>query len=217
MARHRPPRSRGRGLVAGPPARHGRGESGPDAAAAALATSVTSTWCHRSERHASRRSLTLVAEVLLELPTCGRRHCHHGGCPPLFRAAGVPGSSWSECPPFGRPPQNLGDGVAEMSTCSLGRNSGQQVSHVGGGQEDARSTRPQPWSVRTAAVLADTRTDDVLEVGVDRAVTRFGAEPGTQDLQPNSTTFRRSVSLNPIQHLALQNASSRIVSTSPVG
>jgi hypothetical protein len=40
--------------------------------------------------------------------------------------------------------------------------------------------------VKTAAVLADTRTDDVLEVGVDRAVTRFGAEPGTQDLQPNS-------------------------------
>jgi hypothetical protein len=40
--------------------------------------------------------------------------------------------------------------------------------------------------VKTAAVLADTRTDDVLKVGADRAVTRFGAAPGTQDLQPNS-------------------------------
>ena len=95
---------------------------------------------------ASRRSLPLVVDALPRNSLRGRRPLSSRWAPnrrsglPEYR---VPVGRSARLP---RPSQNFGDDVAGMSTCSLSRNSGQQVSHVGGGQEDARSTRPHPWS-----------------------------------------------------------------------
>jgi hypothetical protein len=64
----------------------------------------------------------------LETPARGRRRCHHGGRPIVF-----PGCRRTGFRPVGMP------------TCLLSRHSGQQVSRVGGGQGDTKSTRPHPW------------------------------------------------------------------------
>jgi hypothetical protein len=69
--------------------------------------------------------------------------------------------------------------------------------------------------VNTAAVLADAMTDDVFEVGVDRAVT-VSEQTRNSGSAAELNAFCAAASLISIQHLALQNASSRIVSESPV-
>ena len=123
----------------------------------------------------------------LGTPRPRRRHCHHGGHPTVVPGCRSTGFQLVGVPAFSADLRRTSETVSPKCPPAPSVAIPASRYHM---WAEARRTQGRLGRtlgpVKTAAVLADTRTDDVLEVGVDRAVTRFGAEPGTQDLQPNS-------------------------------